>query len=99
VWRRYSDFAWLQAELERSSKILVPALPGKALARQLPWVADEKGMFADDFIEERRVALEAFINKVAGHPLAQKEKCLHMFLLDEMIDREYTPGKVKAARG
>jgi sorting nexin-3/12 len=35
VRRRYSDFDWLRGELERDSKILVPALPGKAVARQV----------------------------------------------------------------
>jgi len=38
-------------------------------------------MFSEEFIEERRASLEEFLNKIAGHPLAQKEKCLHMFLL------------------
>jgi hypothetical protein len=51
-------------------------------------------MFAPDFIEERRTALEQFINKIAGHPLAQKEKCLHMFLqvLDGMTHGERQGG-------
>jgi hypothetical protein len=52
-------------------------------------------MFAEDFIEERRRELEDFVNKVSGHPLAQKEKCLHMFLQAEQIDKNYTPGKLK----
>lgn len=95
VRRRYSDFDWLRSELEKSSKILVPALPAKALSRQLPWVSEENGIFAEDFIEERRKGLEEFLNKVAGHPLAQKEKCLHMFLLDDVIDKNYIPGKVQ----
>ena len=33
--------------------------------------------------------------RVACHPLAQNEKCLHMFLLDQVIDKNYTPGKVR----
>ena len=41
VRRRYSDFEWLKSELERDSKILVPPLPGKALARQLPFRGDD----------------------------------------------------------
>jgi sorting nexin-3/12 len=95
VRRRYSDFDWLRQELERDSKIVVPALPSKALGRQMPWVSEEKGMFAEDFIEERRVGLEKFINKVAGHPLAQNQKCLHMFLQEPHIDKAYTPGTIK----
>ncbi|XP_064810759.1 sorting nexin-12 isoform X1 [Oncorhynchus masou masou] len=92
VRRRYSDFEWLKNELERDSKIVVPPLPGKALKRQLPFRGDE-GIFEESFIEERRVGLEQFINRLAGHPLAQNERCLHMFLQDESIDRNYIPGK------
>uniref|UniRef100_UPI003AAD1DA2 sorting nexin-12 isoform X4 n=1 Tax=Centroberyx gerrardi TaxID=166262 RepID=UPI003AAD1DA2 len=94
VRRRYSDFEWLKNELERDSKIVVPPLPGKALKRQLPFRGDE-GIFEESFIEERRVGLEQFINRIAGHPLAQNERCLHMFLQEESIDRNYIPGKVR----
>ncbi|XP_015363043.1 sorting nexin-3-like, partial [Marmota marmota marmota] len=79
VRRRYSDFEWLRSELERESKVVVPPLPGKAFLRQLPFRGDD-GIFDDNFIEERKQGLEQFINKVAGHPLAQNERCLHMFL-------------------
>lgn len=44
------------------SQIVVPALPGKALKRQLPFRPDE-GLFEESFIEERRVGLEQFINR------------------------------------
>lgn len=94
VRRRYSDFDWLASELERDSKIVVPVLPGKAWGRQLPFRSDD-GLFDAEFIEERRRGLEIFINKVAGHPLAQNEKCLHMFLLEPTIDKNYVPGKVR----
>ncbi|XP_062592870.1 sorting nexin-12-like [Saccostrea cucullata] len=94
VRRRYSDFEWLRNELERDSKIVVPPLPGKAWKRQLPFRSDE-GIFEDDFIEDRRKGLEQFINRVAGHPLAQNEKCLHMFLQETNIDKNYVPGKIR----
>jgi len=94
VRRRYSDFEWLRSELERDSKIVVPALPGKALKKLLPFRADD-GIFEDEFIEERRQGLEAFVNRVAGHPLAQNERCLHMFLQEPIIDKNYVPGKVR----
>ncbi|KAK1805497.1 hypothetical protein P4O66_019797 [Electrophorus voltai] len=96
VRRRYSDFEWLRGELERESKVVVPPLPGKALFRQLPFRGDD-GIFDDSFIEERRQGLEQFLNKVAGHPLAQNERCLHMFLQDETMDKNYTPSKVRQA--
>jgi sorting nexin-3/12 len=94
VRRRYSDFEWLRSELERDSKIVVPSLPGKAWKRQMPFRNDE-GIFEEDFIEERRKGLEQFINKVAGHPLAQNERCLHMFLQEPVIDKTYVPGKIR----
>ncbi|KAG5673829.1 hypothetical protein PVAND_003843 [Polypedilum vanderplanki] len=93
VRRRYSDFEWLRNELERDSKIIVPPLPSKAWKRQVPFFGGDEGIFEEKFIEERRKGLEIFVNKIAGHPLAQNEKCLHMFLQEETIDRNYTPGK------
>nr|XP_046148132.1 sorting nexin-3-like isoform X1 [Oncorhynchus gorbuscha] len=96
VRRRYSDFQWLRGELERDSKVVVPPLPGKALSRQLPFRGDD-GIFDDSFIEERRAGLEQFLNKVAGHPLAQNERCLHMFLQDKSVDKTYTPSKIRQA--
>lgn len=94
IRRRYSDFEWLRSELERDSKIVVPPLPGKAWKRQIPFRSDD-GLFEEDFVEDRRKGLETFINKVAGHPLAQNERCLHMFLQDPIIDRNYVPGKIR----
>lgn len=35
------------------------------------------------------------LSRVAGHPLAQNERCLHMFLQDEVIDKNYTPSKIR----
>lgn len=75
---------------------MVPQLPGKAWKRQLPFRNDD-GIFDDDFINARKRGLEQFINKVAGHPLAQNERCLHMFLQDPVIDKSYVPGKIRNA--
>jgi|UniRef100_A0A914PTS2 sorting nexin-3/12 len=94
VRRRYSDFEWLRAELERDSKIIVPPLPGKAFKRQLPFRQDD-GIFEEGFIEDRRKALEGFLNKVSGHPLAQSEKSLHIFLQSNEIDKNYVPGRIR----
>ncbi|XP_057627646.1 sorting nexin-3-like isoform X1 [Chionomys nivalis] len=96
VRRRYSDFEWLPSELERESKVVVPPLPGKAFLWQLPFRGDD-GIFADNFIEERKQGLEQFINKVAGHSLAQNEHCLNIFLQDEIIDKSNTPSKIRHA--
>lgn len=94
VRRRFSDFEWLRNELERDSKIVVPSLPSKAWKRQIPFRQDD-GLFDENFIEERRKGLESFINKIAGHPLAQNERSLHMFLQEPTIDKSYVPGKIR----
>lgn len=60
----------------------------------MPFRSDD-GLFEAGFIEDRRKGLETFINKVAGHPLAQNERCLHMFLQEPIIDRNYVPGKIR----
>lgn len=75
-------------------QIVVPPLPGKAWKRQMPFRGDD-GLFDEHFIEERRKGLESFINKIAGHPLAQNERCLHMFLQEPTIDKNYVPGKIR----
>ena len=90
VRRRYSDFEWLRSELQRDVKIVVPPMPGKSLMRQIPFRNDD-GIFEPEFIENRRRGLEQFINKLAGHPLAQNENALKMFLLEEVIDRDFNP--------
>lgn len=33
--------------------------------------------------------------RIAGHPLAQNEKCLHMFIQEPVIDKNYVPGKIR----
>lgn len=44
-----------------------------AWKRQIPFRGDD-GIFEEQFIEERRKGLEIFVNKIAGHPLAQNER-------------------------
>lgn len=39
--------------------------------------------------------LKLFFLRIAGHPLAQNERCLHMFLQEPTIDKNYVPGKIR----
>ena len=82
---------------------MMPSLPGKAFTKQLPFITSDDGIFEPEFIEERRLGLEEFLNKVAGHPLVQGkfpqstairmivclagERCLHMFLTEQFLDK------------
>jgi sorting nexin-3/12 len=61
VRRRFSDFEWLRTKIESQLKITPPPLPDKAWKRQIPFMKDN--LFDDHFVEERRRALEHFINK------------------------------------
>ena len=63
------------------------------MLKQLPFRKDE-GIFEPGFVEDRRRGLEIFINKLAGHPLAQNEKVLHMFLQEQTLDKDYVPGRI-----
>ena len=93
VRRRYSDFEWLETELKRDNKIVVPPLPSIAIRRQLPFRSDD-GIYEESFIEERRSGLESFIKKMAGNPLARNKKCLQTFLQDPVVDRSYDPSRI-----
>jgi len=64
--RRYSDFVWLREEVENSVAIVIPPMPPKAYFKQLPFLNSDDGIFDEEFIEDRRVGLEEFINKLAG---------------------------------
>jgi len=98
VSRRYSDFNWLREEMQaqsHESKIVVPSMPGKAYTRQFKALLNQgEGIHDQGYVETRRRGLELFINRLAGHPLAQNQKSLHMFLFSQDIDRNYTPGVV-----
>jgi len=55
VFRRYSDFVWLRESLARQFPgMFICPLPPKKMF----------GNFGDDFVEERRVDLERFLNRI-----------------------------------
>jgi len=81
VTRRFRDFSWLQQKLqERNKGIIVPALPEKS--------AVQKFQMSTEFIEQRRRALQVFLNKVASHPVLRDAKELTTFLAAS--DEEWT---------
>lgn len=61
-------------------QITPPPLPDKAWKRQIPFMKDS--LFDEQFIEDRRRALDQFINKLSEHPLVQTEKIWVSFLQD-----------------
>jgi sorting nexin-3/12 len=44
----------------------------------------------------RKKEIIKYSSRVAGHPLAQNERSLHVFLQESIIDHDkYVPGKVR----
>ena len=71
VLRRYSDFLWLYETLSNNNPgVVVPPAPEKS-----PF-----GRFDDQFVQQRRLALENCINKMANHPVLCKDTDLKLFL-------------------
>ncbi|KAG2492390.1 hypothetical protein HYH03_009336 [Edaphochlamys debaryana] len=73
VIRRFRDFAWLHDKLvEKNKGLIVPPLPEKS--------AVQKYQMATDFIDQRRRALQVFVNRVASHPVLKDSRELQTFL-------------------
>ena len=49
---------WLRDEVSRTVQIMMPALPGKAFVKQLPFINNDDGIFEVEFVDERRRGLE-----------------------------------------
>jgi hypothetical protein len=71
VLRRYSDFLWLYEILSNNNPgVVVPPVPEK----------NPFGRFDDQFVRQRRFALEKCIQKIANHPVLGKDSDLRVFL-------------------
>jgi len=71
VLRRYSDFLWLYETLSTNNPgVVVPPVPEK----------NPFGRFDDNFVRQRRSALEKCIQKIANHPVLGKDADLKLFL-------------------
>ncbi|KAG0670822.1 Sorting nexin-3 [Pichia californica] len=82
VRRRFSDFYALKCILEKeSNRVMIPNLPDKS-------IFSYNNRFSSEFIEERRVGLEHFINIIASHPLLQTgSRCMISFVQDDVWDK------------
>ncbi|KAG7388684.1 hypothetical protein PHYBOEH_007765 [Phytophthora boehmeriae] len=79
VYRRYSDFVWLQRELQRQFPFeMVPCVPGKQL-----FFNKEK-----EFVGERMRLLQAFVRGVLRQPLLATTEEVRAFLLSTTEELE-----------
>lgn len=88
VLRRYSDFLWLYETLSNNNPgVVVPPAPEKS-----PF-----GRFDDQFVRQRRYALENCINKMANHPVLCKDTDLKLFLESDTFSLDIKHRKAELA--
>lgn len=92
VIRRFRDFCWLHDRLaEENRGVIVPPLPEKN--------AVQKFAMGADFIEERRRALQVFVNRVASHPVLKTSRELQRFLESNEDEFAFEVARTAAASG
>lgn len=90
VIRRYRDFRWLYAILEQNNPgIIIPPPPEKQAV----------GRFDEDFVEARRLALSAMLNKVAKHWVLQRDEDFRIFLESETFTTDIKTRQVSDSKG
>ncbi|GAA6027358.1 hypothetical protein JCM8097_002624 [Rhodosporidiobolus ruineniae] len=71
VLRRYSHFVWLyEALVQNNPGVIVPGMPEKHAI----------GRFGSEFVENRRLGLQAALNKIVAHPMLVGDPDLRLFL-------------------
>ncbi|KAH9940910.1 Vps5-domain-containing protein [Epithele typhae] len=89
VLRRYSDFLWLYETLSMNNPgVVVPPVPDK----------NKFGRFAEDFVQQRRLGLEKCVQKMANHPVLQKDTDLKMFLESDTFALDIKQRKAELAQ-
>ncbi|KDR80722.1 hypothetical protein GALMADRAFT_241141, partial [Galerina marginata CBS 339.88] len=92
VLRRYSDFLWLYETLSNNNPgVVVPPVPEK----------NTFGRFDDQFVRQRRLALEKCIQKTANHPVLGKDPDLKLFLESDSfaLDIKHRKAEIAHERG
>ncbi|KAJ8586745.1 Vps5-domain-containing protein [Rhizopogon salebrosus TDB-379] len=92
VLRRYSDFLWLYETLSMNNPgVVVPPAPGK----------NPFGRFDETFVQQRRMALEKCIQKIANHPVLAKDPDLKLFLESDTfsLDIKHRKAEISHERG
>ncbi|KAJ6610183.1 Vps5 C terminal like-domain-containing protein [Mycena sp. CBHHK59/15] len=92
VLRRYSDFLWLYETLSNNNPgVVVPPVPEK----------NPFGRFDDQFVRQRRFALEKCIHKIANHPVLGKDADLKLFLESDTfaLDIKHRKAEIAQERG
>ncbi|EPQ56316.1 Vps5-domain-containing protein [Gloeophyllum trabeum ATCC 11539] len=92
VLRRYSDFLWLYETLsDNNPGVVVPPVPEKSPFNR----------FDENFVQQRRQALEKCINKIANHAVLGKDPDLKLFLESDTfaLDIKHRKAEIAHERG
>jgi hypothetical protein len=75
VMRRFSDFLWLYNQLlHKYPGVIIPPVPDKQAV----------GRFGEEFIENRRIALQRFMNLISQHEVLKVDSVLQQFCESEV---------------
>ncbi|RHY30734.1 hypothetical protein DYB32_004063 [Aphanomyces invadans] len=86
VDRRYSDFAWLHAQLAKTCPgCILPPLPGKVVGL----------LHSREFLEARRIGLQKFLTNVAAHEVLKHASCFQQFLQASTVELSALKAKAK----
>ncbi|KAL5492536.1 VPS5 [Sanghuangporus weigelae] len=89
VLRRYSDFLWLYEMLCLNNPgVIVPPVPEK----------NPFGRFDNLFVQQRRLALEICIQKIASHPVLIKDPDFRLFLESDTFALDIKHRKTEMAQ-
>ncbi|KAJ3101775.1 intercellular trafficking and secretion [Phlyctochytrium planicorne] len=90
VRRRFQDFVWLHRALsDEHPSCILPPLPGK---HRMEYITGDR--FSPEFIEKRRLQLQAYLDRLTRHPVIQRSKLLRRFLESaELIPDTVVKGK------
>ncbi|KAK4051243.1 Vacuolar protein sorting-associated protein vps5 [Microbotryomycetes sp. JL201] len=85
VLRRYSHFLWLyEALVSNNPGVIVPGMPEK----------NALGRFGSDFVENRRLGLEAALMKIVQHPMLVGDPDLRLFLESDTFSVDIKQRKI-----
>ncbi|GAA5836177.1 hypothetical protein JCM3766R1_001986 [Sporobolomyces carnicolor] len=88
VLRRYSHFVWLyDALMQNNPGVIVPGMPEKHVI----------GRFGSNFIENRRLGLEAALTKIVAHPMLVGDPDLRLFLESDTFHIDIKQRKIDTA--
>ncbi|GAA5999356.1 hypothetical protein JCM5350_007035 [Sporobolomyces pararoseus] len=88
VLRRYSHFVWLyDALMQNNPGVIVPGMPEKHVI----------GRFGSDFIENRRLGLQAALTKIVAHPMLVGDPDLRLFLESDTFHIDIKQRKIDSS--